>query len=156
MRETIKKVYHEVDGEKTEFQIRKRHALQGACLIKFVTGKLIPLIGGAQEIFSSTQEGEEDEVVKARTAKIMEIIPEALASISDKELIDFEKRCLRTVEILKPAGYQPVMIGDDFGVDELQYDPLLALVLCYDVVEFNFGGFFGGKGLASLLPQQNS
>lgn len=157
MRETVKKVYHEIDGEKCEFQITKLDALQGGCMLKFVTEKLIPLIGGAQEIFSSTRDiDDEEEAVRQRTDNIMKIIPKALESISDKELIDFEKRCLRTVEINKPAGWQPVMIGDDFGVDEIAYDPIMALTLCYDVVEFNFGGFFGDKGLASVLPLQNS
>lgn len=156
MRETVKSVFHEVEEEKCEFQIHKMDALQGACLLKFVTEKLVPLIGGVQEIFEKTEGDDQDAVIKDRTEKIMKIIPKALESISDKELIDFEKRCLRTVEIKKPAGWQPVMIGDDFGVDELAYDPLTALVLCYDVVEFNFGGFFGGKGLASVLPLPNS
>ena len=161
MRETVKRVTHEVDGEKREFQVHKMNALDGSYLIKFVAEKLIPLIDGFQSIFvagAEEIESEEkaEEIAKKRSTAMMDVIPKALASISKEELFSFEKQCLNNVDMMFPAGWQRVMTGDSFGVEEVEYDPILALTLCYDVVEFNFSGFFGGKGLSSLLPQQST
>lgn len=157
MRETTKQVTHEVDGKELTFQIRKMNALQGAFLIKFVTEKLLPLLDGLQNVFIQDEEIEDkDETIKQRTSAIMEMIPKALSSISEEELMNFEMKCLQTVDLLLPAGWQPVMVGKNFTVEDIEYEPLTALLLCYDVIEFNFRGFFGGKGLSSLLPRQSS
>ena len=157
MRETIKKVTHEIDGKECSFQIKKMDALKASFLLKFVTEKLLPLLNGAKELFISHDENDtEEEVVQKRMDTIMTIIPQALSSISEAELRNFEIKCLQTVDMLMPAGWQPVMMGDKFGVEEVEYDPMVALMLCYDVVEFNFKGFFGEKGLGSLLPLRNS
>lgn len=156
MREIVKKVVHTVDEEELTFQVHKMNALDGSYLIKFVAEKLIPLFDSFQTLFSSP-EGEEEvdveEEARKRSEAIVEVLPKALASISKEELHSFQKQCLNNVDMMLPAGWQKVMSGDTFGVEEVEYDPLLALMLCYDVVEFNFSGFFGGKGLSSLLPQ---
>ena len=158
MRETIKKVTREVEGEEMTFQIRKMNALSGSVLLKFVAEKLLPLFSGMQDMFNQEiKEGETaEEVAQKRSKAVMEIIPQALASISEEELISFEEKCLNTVDALKPAGWQPVMSGKNFGVEELENDPIAVLLLCYDVMEFNLGGFFGGKGLTSILPRKNT
>jgi len=158
MREIVKQVTREVGGEEKTFQIRKMNALSGSVLLKFVAEKLLPLFGGMQDMFAQgIQDGETvEEVAKKRTDAIITIIPQALASISEEELTSFEERCLNTVDILMPAGWQPVMSGKNFGVEELEHDPIAVLLLCYDVLEFNLGGFFGGKGLSSILPRKNT
>lgn len=158
MREIVKRVNHTIDEEEMVFQIHKMNALDGSFLIKFVAEKLIPLIDGFQSVFAIADdapktEEEINEAAQKRSDAIVEILPRALASISKEELHDFEKQCLNNVDMMKPAGWQRVMSGEAFGVDEVEYDPILALLLCYDVVEFNFSGFFGGKGLSSLLPR---
>ena len=90
MRETTKQVTHEVDGKELTFQIRKMNALQGAFLIKFVTEKLLPLLDGLQNVFIQDEEIEDkDETIKQRTSAIMEMIPKALSSISEEELMNF-------------------------------------------------------------------
>lgn len=168
MREIAKQVKHEIDGEEKVFQIRKMNALDGSYLLKFVIEKVMPLIDNIQDVFIDfapvVDDGEDEkaaakaleEVTQKRMAAVTELIPKALASISKEELFDFEKQCLRCVDMMYSAGWQPVMIGDSFGVEEVEYDPIMALVLCFDVVSFNFSGFFAGKGLGSLLSPQNS
>lgn len=156
MRETTKQVVRKVNDEDRTFQIRKMNALSGSVLLKFVAEKFMPLLGGLQDMFTDNIEDQnEEEVVNKRMEAMMTIIPQALASISEEELMSFEQRCLNTVDILMPAGWQPVMVGKNFGVEELEYEPITILLLCYDVVEFNLGGFFGGKGLTSLRPPQS-
>lgn len=160
MREIVKNVKHNIDEEEAVFQIHKMNALDGSYLIKFVAEKLIPLFESFQTMFGfgeeiSTEE-EIKEAAKKRSDAIMNVLPKALASITKEELHSFQKQCLNNVDMMKPAGWQKVMNGESFGVEEVEYDPLLALLLCYDVIEFNFSGFFGGKGLSSLRPPQNT
>jgi len=154
MRETVKKFTHEIDGEELIFQVHKMDALHGSFLLKFVAEKLLPLIDSFQTIFVDIDGEDEEEVAKKRTDAIMRVIPKALQSISKEELFDFERQCLNSVDIMMPAGWIEVMDGDHFSVEEVKYDPFLALILCFDVVTFNFSGFFGGKGLSSLLKPQ--
>ena len=159
-RKTTETFVHEVEGEKLTFQVHKMNALDGSFLLKFVAEKIIPLIDGFQAIFVAPEgeitEENIEEIAKKRTDSILEVVPKALASISKEELFDFEKQCLNNVDLLLPAGYQKVMSGGSFGVEEVEYDPILALILCYDVVQFNFSGFFAGRGLSSLLPNLNT
>ena len=159
MREIVKKYTHNSNGEELVFQVHKMNALAGSYMIKFVAEKLIPLIDGFQSIFVEADIDTEEkakEAAQKRTDAIMEVIPKALASISESELYSFQKQCLNNVEMMLPAGWQKVMTGDAFGVEEVEYDPILALILCYDVIEFNFSGFFAGVNSRPLLPRQNT
>jgi len=160
MRITTKEVKHEIDGQEMTFQIKKMDALRGSYLMKFCAEKFLPVFTKAQHMFNDEEapknEEEAKELARVRTEQIFTLIPEVLASMTEEELISFETRCLQTVEVLKPAGWQPVMVGNHFGVEELEDDIKTVLILCYEVVEFNMGSFFGGKNLASLLPHKST
>ena len=167
MREVTKRIKFEVGGEETEFQIRKMNALSGSYLIKFCAEKLLPVYNSLQDIFSvskvdtdgmdeETLKMEEEKVSKERTEKLLEMIPEALSRLPEDELMAFEIRCLRTVDVLKKAGWQPVMIGDNFGDENLEYDIVAVLRLVYEVLVFNLGSFFGEKSLLSSLSKQST
>jgi len=161
MRITTKEVVHEVDGQEMTFQIRKMDALHGSYLMKFCAEKLLPVFNDVQKLFANdNEEGlspeELEEIAKKRTDEVFTMLPKALANLSEEELIGFEMKCLRTVDVKKPAGLQPVLIGNNFGVEELEDDIKTILILCYEVVEFNMSGFFGEKGLGSLLPRRST
>lgn len=157
MRVTTKEVEHEVDGKMCKFQIKKMDALHGSYLLKFCSEKLLPLLDNIKAVVEPVKEGDDPEkVAEERTKVVLDIIPKALASLSEEELISFEIRCLNTVSMLYPAGWQPVMSGNNFGVEELEDDLMTVLLLCYEVVEFNMGSFFGGKRLGSMLSQIGS
>ena len=163
MRETEKTVVHTIDDEEKTFRIRKMDALEGSILLKFVIQKVVPLLQNVEDIFKEfddvdvNEEGAVEKVAMQRTNDLLQFLPIALEKISNDELIDFEKRCLRRVDMMLPAGWQAVMTGDNFGVPAIQYDPMIALLLCYDVILFNFSGFFAGKGLSlPLRPQISS
>ena len=159
MRITTKEVKHEVDGQELTFQIKKMDALHGSYLMKFCAEKFLPFLNDVQDLFGGEEPKDDrdvEEIAKERTNKIFALIPKVLSTLSEEELISFEKRCLNTVSVLKPAGWQPVLYGDNFGIEELEDDLMTVLVLCYEVVEFNIGSFFGGNRLASFLPQQNT
>ena len=168
MRETTKQIKFGPEGEEKTFQIHKMNALAGSYLIKFCSEKLLPVYNSIQEIFSKSdvflEEGmneaeikeKETEITNIRVQKVLEMIPEALSRLSEKELIEFEVRCLQTVDVLKAAGWQQVMIGDNFGDEDLEYDIGAVLRLVYEVLVFNLGSFFGGGNLISLLSSKNS
>lgn len=166
MRETTKQIKFGTEGEEKTYQIHKMNALAGSYLIKFCSEKLLPVYNSLQDAFSDTNinieglsdaeiEAKEAKVAKQRTQAVIELIPEALSKLSEKELMEFEVRCLQTVDILKPAGWQPVMINGHFGDDDLEYDLGSVLRLVYEVLVFNLGSFFGGGSLGSLLNSKS-
>ena len=159
MRDITKEVVLTLEDDKEmTFVITKMDAFSGASLMKFVTEKLLPAIGEVQDalVIKEGESGQdEQELVKQRVQNIMPMLSKFLESISDEELIKLEKMCLKTVKCKLPAGYQPVLMGDSFGIPELQYDVANVLVLCYYVIEYNTQGFFGGKHSGSILSKLN-
>ena len=156
MRETTKQIKITTGDEERTFQLRKMNALDGTGLIKFCAEKLIPVYSKLQDIFTNETGDDEEAVAKARTEQVLMMIPEALSKISTEEMVAFEKECLRTVDVLYPAGWQPVMVGNSFGDEELEYDTGAVLRLVYEVLVFNLGSFFGGGLLNSLPNLKNS
>ena len=105
MRETTKQLTLSVGGEEYTFQIRKMNALAGTGLVKFCAEKLLPVYKQLQSVFQSEDidvsdldeaalKAKEEEIAEARTDRLLQMIPEALASLTDDELISFETRCL--------------------------------------------------------------
>ena len=120
MREITKQVKHDVDGEEKTFQITKMNAPKGSYLMKFCAEKLLPLFNGMKEIFAPAKDDDNvDELSAQRTQQVIEMIPKALASLTEDELIEFEKMCLNTVDVLLPSGWQKVMVGDDFWYTDI-------------------------------------
>ena len=167
MRETTKQLTLSVGGEEYTFQIRKMNALAGTGLVKFCAEKLLPVYKQLQSVFQSEDidvsdmdeaalKAKEEEIAEARTDRLLQMIPEALASLTDDELISFETRCLQTVDILKKAGWQQVMTGKHFSCEEIEYDPATVLRLVYEVLVFNLGSFFGENSFLSFPNSQNS
>ena len=157
MRETTQVVKHEVDGEEMSFQIRKLNAFDGAWLFKFATEKILPLYDNVGGLFADPKDGQtQEDVIKSRTDTITTMIPAALASITQEELTVFMRQCLSNVSALLDSGWRTVLVDDEFMVPEVEYDTMLALVLCYDVIAFNMQGFFGGGRLASVLKRLRS
>ena len=158
MREISKEVRHTIDDQEMTFIITKMDALKGAWLMKFCAEKLLPLFNQMRSVFAEDSgEGlSEDELAQKRTNQVIEILPGILSSLTEEDLMTLQKRCLATVKAVLPGGLQPVLTGNSFGVAELEYDIVTVLVLCYEVIEFNLGSFFGGNPLASLRLPQNT
>lgn len=167
MREVTKQIKLKLGEEERTFQIRKMNALAGSYLIKFCAEKLLPVYNALQKSFSSDMTGiekldekqlkeKEEQVATSRTERLLTMIPEALSRLPEDEMMSFEIRCLQSVDVLKKAGWQPVMIGERFGDEDLEYDIAAVLRLVYEVLSFNLGSFFGEGSLLSLLNRQNS
>ena len=159
MRETVKEVTLTIDDKDFIFRITKMDALNGSGLAKFGIEKLLPAFGRIKDVIAI---GENDDtsnseaLAQAKTEKVLQMIPELLSTVSETDLIELEKKCLRTVECKMPAGWIQVYNGKHFTIPELEYDVMNTLMLCYMVLEFNVAGFFGGKSLGSVLGLQAS
>ena len=160
MRTTTKEVKHDVNGDEMSFQLRKMDALSGTFMMKFCIEKLVPLWKIAESTFAGQKEDQEErddeEVAAERTAQFMDMLPKLLEKISMDELISFETMCLQNIFVLKPAGWQQVMVGKNIVIEEIKTDSLMVLLLCFDYVLFEFADFFGGSGLGSILSQKLS
>ena len=161
MREITKEVTHTFDGNEITFQITKMDALRGTWLMKFCIEKVLPLFNKLKDVFSQDTDEEKspeelDRLAKERAEQVIAILPEVLASLSEDDILTLEKRCLSTVKAVVPGGLHPVFSGEHFGLEELEYDIMTTLVLCYEVIEFNLGSFFGGSLFHFLPSKQNT
>ena len=154
MREIMKNLELELDGETKYFRITKMDAFSGAYLMKIVTEKAMPLL---QEAIKMTDGGDDEEHDAKLEMKLMtDILPRLLASMDMKELKHLMTVCLQTVDLSFPAGYQNVVDArGNFGVAELQYNTAMCLRLMYEVIVYNCSGFFEESGLASILGNLN-
>lgn len=144
MREIMKTVEFELEGENKSFRLTKMNAFDGAYLMKIVTEKAMPLL---QEAVASTRKGESTDL-----KLITDMLPRLLSSMSAEELKKLMILCLQTVDISLPAGYQKVVDSrGNFGIADLEYNTAACLRLMYEVVIFNCSGFFEESGLSSLL-----
>lgn len=160
MREVTKETVHPVEGVDKRFRIHKMNALHGSYLMKFCAEKLLPVFNALQNVYKDVDtdkienEDQKKAIVEEQTNNVMALLIDALASISEEELQKFEIRCLQTVEMETEAGWMNVMNGERFAVGIIEYDTMAVLMLCYDVLEYNLSGFFGGSSLGSLLLKQ--
>ncbi len=156
----FKEVKHNVKGQEMTFQIEKMDALRGAGLMKFAAQKVLPLFDTVKDIFDGKEKPKDAEELQKYIAQksdiVFKMIPEALASLTEEELIRYMAKCLGTVKCMKPSGWQPIMDKFEFCIPELEKDIATCLLLTYEVTEFNLGGFFAESGLGSFLPRRNT
>ena len=150
VRDIMKMVEIELDGETKSFRITKMDAFSGAYLMKLVTEKAMPLL---QEAIKGIEQQEDDSF---NLKLITEYLPRLLESMTMDELKKLMVLCLQSVELSFPAGFQRVVDAKgNFGVEELQYNTAICLRLMYEVIVYNCAGFFEESGLSSILGQQN-
>lgn len=142
----------EVTVGETTYRIRKMNAFAGASLVKFMMSKGIPLIAAMQGLFGNPDDAAAVEPGKEpsdedATLVALQVIPPLLDAITDEELKSLMTRCLNYCDKQLEAGWQPVMDGENFGIDEFEGDVFLCLVLCFHVISYNLKGFFDGSGL---------
>lgn len=161
MRELYKDVEMELDGKKYLFKIKKMDALSTNNILKLLTEKLLPGVPNLREVIAGVSIPEDaqpedlQKIALKRSEAIFTTLPKILSLISEEEFMDLERKCLRTVSVMLPAGPQPVMINNRFGFEELEYESSAVLMLCYEVIAFNVKGFFGESSLSSFLSHLN-
>lgn len=170
----IKEKILPLNGE--TYRLRKFPAIEGAYFMKLVIEKFIPAIGVVSHIIpafsnalkgNAQKKGEADvPVSEIDVDSIVSAVLPVLTSISKEDLSQMMTDCLNRCDKVLPAGPQPVMIGKEYGIPDLEDDPVTCLVLCYRVLEFNMQGFFGEGGslfsptmmqrMLQLVPQTST
>ena len=130
MRDIIKNIQFSIDGTPMDFRLTKLDAFSGAALLQL----LMKLPGDLQ-----------GDIMKA-----------AFEVMSPDDLRSVMISCLNHVEVLLPAGYQPVMQGSSWAWPELEHDTATCLKLTMEEAIWTLSGFFGDGGSASRSAAPNT
>ena len=133
MRDIIKNIQLPIDGKPMDFRMTKLDAFSGAALLQLLTR--LPLSGG----IPGEADGSSHDSLPVSVFTVMS--PEDLRSVMTS--------CLNHVEVLLPAGYQPVMQGSSWAWPELEHDTASCLKLTLEEALWTLSGFFGEGGSAS-------
>ena len=142
MRDIIRNIKLPIDGTEMDFRLTKLDAFSGAALLQILSG--LPPLRHSER----SEESPSDTFAAA-----------LFASISPVDLRSVMTSCLNHVEVLLPAGYQPVMQGSAWSWPELEHDTVACLKLTVEEALWTLAGFFveGGSGSrpadATLSPQ---
>lgn len=148
----MRNVVRVVDVGEHRYRITDFDALRGGFVFLFAAKKIIPLLKVVDADFGSIlRQGVNDGF-----EQIIGAVMPVLDSISQEDLVKFMTMCLEQVEIELPAGYEKVMRGGEFTVDEVKYSTKLAFILCYHAIEGIVKDFFGEKAsdfIQGLVPK---
>lgn len=145
----------ELNGEK--YRVRKMDVISGMYLLKFLMQKLMPIFSQMDELFG------EKKPTKKRVAKgaqdtgeatFLAMIPKLLDEITEEDLHRLIVKCLNYADKSLPAGWQQVMVREEYGIKGIEYEMDTCLMLCYHCIAFNCGGFFdGGSSIFAKMSQ---
>ena len=139
MRDIIKNIQLPIDGKQLDFRLTKLDAFSGAALLQILSG-LPPL---------RHSERSEESPSDTFTAALF-------ASISPENLRTVMISCLNHVEVLLPAGYQPVMQGPSWSWPELEHDTATCLKLTLEEALWTLRDFFSEGGPTSRPAESAS
>lgn len=150
----------ELNGEK--YRVRKMDVISGTYLLKFLMQKLMPIFSQMDELFGEKKPAKKRGAKDAQDtgeAAFLSMIPKLLDEITEEDLHRLIVKCLNYADKSLPAGWQPVMVREEYGIQGIEYEMDTCLMLCYHCIAFNCGGFFavgssifGKMGLPTSLP----
>ena len=113
MREITRTISVSVNGKQMDFRLTKLDAFSGVTLLRLMAK--MPE-GGA--------------------------VTDLLSSLSDAEARSLMTTCLEHVEVLLPAGWNPVMTQGTWSFSDLKYEPGICLKLTIEEIVWTLEGFF--------------
>ena len=131
MRDIIKNIQLPIDGKQMDFRLTKLDAFSGA--------ELLRLLAKMPEAPSSG-----------------ELLADMFVSMAPEDLRSVMTSCLNHVEVLLPAGYQPVMQGNSWSWPELEHDAAACLKLTLEEALWTLRDFFGEGGSSSRPAESAS
>ena len=130
MRNITKTITLPVDGSPTEFRLTKLDAFSGVCLLQTMR----------------RYQPENEESLDSLLNRIFD-------SLLQSELRSLMVMCLNAVEVQLPAGWQPVLIGEDWGWPDLQYNTRACMALTFQEIIWTLHDFFDES--ASSCPPES-
>ena len=131
MRDIVKNIRLPIDGAEMDFRLTKLDAFSGA--------ELLRLLAKMPEASDSG-----------------ELLADIFVSMAPEDLRSVMISCLNHVEVLLPAGYQPVMQGASWSWAELEHDTATCLKLTLEEALWTLRDFFGEGGLTSRPAEATS
>ena len=131
MRNIIKNIQLSIDGTEMDFRLTKLDAFSGAELLRLLAK--MPEASGSGELLADM---------------FVSMAPEDLRSVMIS--------CLNHVEVLLPAGYQPIMQGSSWSWPELEHDTATCLKLTLEEALWTLRGFFSEGGPISRPAEVTS
>lgn len=141
-------IYKKVIIKDEEYSIKKFDAKTGLKLARLVLSKAQPLVA-----LMANADNETDGATGIDTYRAAFSI---LQSLSDEDIDDLVDKCLRVCSKMLPGG--PCKILDatgHYGVDGVEYDVGLTLMLCYEAIKWGASDFFGENSSISSLFKQS-
>lgn len=131
----------EIDGER--YSIKKFTAIAGLQIAKMILSKLTPMLPYLDG---------SDEVPPEAMAEMMHNI----GQMSDEDVENLVKKCLKCCYKVMPAGLQAVIdTTGHYGVEGVEYDLVLTCRLCIEAIKWGTSDFFGEKGstlISEVVP----
>lgn len=139
-------IFNRVTIDDREFIIQKFDAKTGLKLARLVMANAQPLIPLLAD--ESSRGG----VTEDKTFRAVFAI---LGGLKDEDIDALIDKCLRVCYVDLPAGKQPVIDETgNYGVDDVEYDPVLTIRLCYEAIKWGAADFFDGNSSISKLFQR--
>lgn len=133
-------VFTSVKINDVEYSIKKFTAKEGLKMARFVLAKMapiLPLLGG-----KTSKDDKDDDLIYSA-------LSEVLNSMGDSDIDNLIDKCLRVCYVSFPAGLQAIIDETGhYGVDDVEYDMLLTIRLCFEAIKWGASDFFGEKGSA--------
>ena len=145
MRDIIKNIQFPIDGKPIDFRLTKLDAFSGAALMQ-----MLARLPSTEAILPKEPEGDRKALGNDT------ILPAIFASLPPADLRSLMIACLNHVEVLLPAGYQPIMQGNSWSWPELEHDAAACLKLTLEETLWTLSGFFGGGGSTSRPAEPTS
>ena len=117
MREIYQVINKTVDGKSMQFRLKKLDAFSGAGLLRLIADE---------------PEGKLD-------------LQDFFVRLPDTALRRLMTVCLEHVEVMLPAGWNPVMTRGEWSWQEAEHDTLLCMQLTLEEALWTLQGFFGGS-----------
>lgn len=144
MREDSKIV--EIAGRK--FKITKMDAFTGGYILFTLIEKVLPSMLAYK--FGATEEKPAE--FSGSTEDVMKAMPKIKLALSKEEFNNLLKDALSAVYEVLPARSAPIMNANgSWGVEGLEHNTQIVMILAVQSLAFNVIDFFGGEGLKGLM-----
>lgn len=128
-------IYTNVEINGVTYSIKKFTAKAGLKIARLVIAKMAPIL---PLLDPSASKGDD---------AIYTTLGEVFNSLSDADIEDIVDKCLRVCYVNLPAGKQAVIDETGhYGVEDVEYDMLLTIRLCFEAIKWGASDFFGENG----------
>ena len=147
-------IFKRVTIKDEEYIIQKFDAKTGMKLARLVLSKasaIIPYLSDNDEDKDNEDKDNEDKDNGSMIGVVMAI----LGDLKDEDIDNLVDKCLRVCYVDLPAGRQPVIDETGhYGVEGVEYDMMLTLMLCWEAIKWGAADFFDENNSISTQFQK--